>query len=168
MSSGEKQSSSRRRKQPKRRSAETFVCLHCVSWERLGGSLDLLCSLFLLSSMPRVSPSPAKPKCPHKAGGHQVPAAVPRRETGRAALSAAAPGSSQGVWGATALETRWAEKAESHPTVPALSSPSRFPLAGATVGPEAQEEEEEEICSWCNKEAGLIQLRFDPMRVEGL
>lgn len=71
---------------------------------------------------------------------------------------------SQGRWtSSTALETRWADKAEAHPTVPPLSSPSRFPLAGS----EAQEEEEE-ICGWGNKEAGLIHLGFDPMRVEGL
>lgn len=32
------------------------------------------------------------------------------------------------------------------------------------VGPEAceEEKEEEEICSWWNKEASLIHLRFDP------
>lgn len=63
------------------------------------------------------------------------------------------------------MQTLWAEKADSHPTVFPLSSPSRFPVAGAMAGPEVREEEEEEVCSWWNKEAGLIHLKFDPMCV---
>lgn len=45
-----------------------------------------------------------------------------------------------------------------------VSLPFPAPLGSLGLVPETREEEEE-ICSWWNKEAGLIHLRFDPVCV---
>lgn len=86
MSSGESCSSSGRRKQPEMRLCrDTIVCLHSLLGEarrqfgfrlavltflRPSSCLELLRAF---SGHAGVSPSPARPQCPRKAGGHQVP-----------------------------------------------------------------------------------------------